>query len=225
MARHEWEARHGKGCYVLSSVRLDKAVKGYDESLFQTLAVAAKKRPQLRFIFLAWGTDVAAFRSWIENSGFSRQFILLSPVGKKRLIDYYRSCDIVLDQFTYGYYGSTALEAASIGKPVLMKLRADQYQALYDGDAAPVINCNGETVGQAIIALTDNAEYRIKKGTEMRDWLIRNHGERKTVPLMLALLRLAADHVPLPRELINPLLAEETEEERVYHSRCLKEVS
>ena len=71
-----------------------------------------------------------------QRAGRPRSWSSWSPVGKHQLIDYYRSCDIVLDHFVYGYYGTTALEAAGIGKPVVMKLRADQDAALYRGDVA-----------------------------------------------------------------------------------------
>ena len=151
-----------------------------------------------------------------------KQFIILPPVGKKRLIDYYRSCDIVLDQFVYGYYGSSALEAASIGKPVVMHIRPEQYGPLYAGDIAPLRNAT--TIGEirnALIALLDHENLRRYEGAAMRAWAVRNHGEQKTVPLMLALLRLAADRVPLPPDLVSPLRDPLTAEEIAYHQSCL----
>jgi glycosyltransferase involved in cell wall biosynthesis len=147
--------------------------------------------------------------------------VLLEPVGKKRLIDYYRSCDVVLDHFVYGYYGATALEAAAIGKPVVMKLRADHYAPLYRGDVAPVEQAGTpEEVQTALLGLVDSADRRAERGREMRNWLVRNHGEQKTAPVMLALLQLAADKVRLPRGLDNPLTDPLSADERAYHERC-----
>ena len=220
-ARKVWEEKYGKGVYVLTTARLDREVKGQNETFFKALVDVAVQRPELRFIFLSWGNSAAEFRAKVEASGKRDQFIILNPVGKKRLIDYYRSCDIVLDQFVYGYYGSTGLEAAAIGKPVIIKLRTEHYRPLYSGDVAPMINASTPTeVSQALLTLVDNPDLRKQKGVEVREWLVRNHGEDKTVPLMLALLRLTADRVPLPQDLVNPLWDDLSEEEEVYHATC-----
>ena len=168
---------------------------------------------------------MAEFQTRVHAAEVQDQFILLSPVGKKRLIDYYRSCDIVLDQFVYGYYGATALEAAAIGKPVIMKLRHEHYAPLYRGDVMPALNAaTPVAMGQALLTLVDNHNFRLHKGLEMRRWLVRNHGEEKTLPLLLALLRMTADNAPLPEELVNPLWTEVTEAEQAYHRACVQEV-
>ena len=39
-------------------------------------------------------------------------------------------------------------------------------------------------MGQALLSLVDNHDFRVQKGLEMRRWLMRNHG-RKTLPLLL----------------------------------------
>lgn len=222
-ARKRWEEMYGTGIYVLMTSRLDAKYKGQDNAFFAALVNAVRQRPQLRLVFLAWGENANAFRKQVEAAGLSDHFIILNPVGKKRLIDYYRSCDIVLDSFVYGYYGATALEAAAVGKPVIMKLRKEHYAPLYNGDVMPVFHADtsGE-MGNALITLCDRPALRLQSGEAMRSWLVRNHGEQKTAPLMLALLRLTANCVALPEDLCNPLLDEETEEERIYHEACLR---
>jgi glycosyltransferase involved in cell wall biosynthesis len=223
-ARNVWESRYGPGTYVLMTSRLDDQVKGQDTTFFHELVEVARRRSELRFIFLAWGNSVAEFQTRVHASGLQDQFILLSPVGKKRLIDYYRSCDIVLDQFVYGYYGATALEAAAIGKPVVMKLRHEQYAPLYRGDVMPALHAaTPVAMGQALLTLVENRNFRLQRGLEIRRWLVRNHGEEKTLPLLLALLRMTADHAPLPEEPVNPLRTEVTEAEQAYHRTCLQE--
>lgn len=79
-------------------------------------------------------------------------------------------------------------------------------------------------MGQALLSLVDNHDFRVQKGLEMRHWLVRNHGEEKTLPLLLALLRMTADQASLPEDLVNPLRAEITEAEQTYHRACLQEV-
>jgi glycosyltransferase involved in cell wall biosynthesis len=201
---------------------LDVAYKGYDQQLAKKLIQVVKDRPNIRFVFIHWGQDISVFRQGVAESGQAHQFIFLDPVGKKRLIDYYRSCDLVLDHFTYGYYGATGLEAASVGKPVLMKLRQEHYAPLYREDVAPMVNCfTPQDVQTQLLRLVDNAQLREEIGDRLRQWLVRTHGEEKTVPLMLALLRLAAENVQLPSDLVSPLLDDESEKEKAYHAACL----
>ncbi|MBR9817211.1 MAG: glycosyltransferase [Rhodospirillales bacterium] len=222
-AREEWVAKYGKGVYILTTARVDANVKGHSDEFIATLIDVAKNRTDAKFVFLSWGDSALKLQQLIAAEGMQDQFIVLPTVGKKRLIDYYRSCDLVLDQFVYGYYGATALEAAAVGKPVIMKMRDEQYAPLYSGDIAPVNNArNFSEIRNVILDLIDNEDLRNRRGDAMRSWVVRNHGEEKTVPLLLALLRLAADRVQLPSGLKNPLSDEMTAEEKYYHQSCLQ---
>jgi len=223
-ARGDWQARHGGSIFVLCTARIDRAVKGQSHALYDALAGLLRDHPELRFVFIAWGTDAQAFQARVGKDGLAGRFILLPPVGKRRLIDYYRSCDIVLDQMVYGYLGATALEAASVGKPIVMRLRSDHYAPLYRGDIPPVVNAGTpDEVRAGLNALVADRITRERHGQAMREWLVRNHGEHKTGPLMLALLRLAADRASVPNGVRNPLHEPITPEEQAYHAACLHE--
>jgi glycosyltransferase involved in cell wall biosynthesis len=222
-ARMDWSSRFGGTVYVLTTSRIDRDVKGYDGAFFETLRKVALERPEVRYVFIAWGSDAQSFRDRIARLGLQDVFIMLEPAGKLRLIDYYRSCDIVLDQLTYGYYGATGLEAAATGKPIIMQLRAEQYAALYRGDAPPMINAaSPDELYRNLLALIDDPERRHHAGTALRQWLVRNHGEQKAVPLLLSLLQVAADRIPVPGDCPNPLLDPEHDDERAYHATCLQ---
>jgi hypothetical protein len=144
-------------------------------------------------------------------------------VGKARLIDYYRSCDCVLDQLVYGYYGATGLEALSVGKPVVMRILTEHYDPLYGGDVAPVLNCpTSEAVPARIESLAADPELRARVGAESRAWLVRHHGEAVTVPLMLALLQFTMQRGQVTEELRSPLWDDECPEEVVYHQSRLR---
>lgn len=222
-SHYEWEKQYGKGVYILVTSRIDAKFKGYNEDIFNVLISIAMNKKDVKFIFLKWGKDVKVLESKINENNLANQFILLKPVGKKRLLDYYRSCDIVIDHFVYGYYGTTMLEAASIGKPVIMKIRKEHYLPLYNGDVAPVINVNEpKDLYSSLLLLIENKDLRQELGIKMRKWLVRNHGEDKMMPLMLAILNLTANRIPLPQDLKNPLLDEETKEEKKYHESCLQ---
>lgn len=221
-ARLRWDREYGPGVYALSSARIDGEVKGQGEDFFSGLTALARRIPSLRFVFLAWGSGAAEARRRIAAAGMDRQFILLPPVGKRRLIDYYRSCDFIIDQFVMGYFGATALEAAACGKPVVMRMRDEQYGPLYRGDVAPV--CNAGSVMEicaAVERLALDADTRGRLGQAMRAWLVRNHGRDRTMPLLLAMLRMAAEGVVGGPWIANPLLDPISPEERAYHDSRL----
>lgn len=223
-SREDWKRRFGGDVFVLTTSRIDKGVKGHSDAYFEMLMRLAGLRPEVRFIFLGWGTDAEEFRRRVTSVGLEKRVIMLSPVGKKRLIDYYRSCDIVLDQFVYGYFGATALEAAAVGKPVVMKLREEQYRPLYNEDLPPVFNASTpDEIQEHLLKLIDSYKLRVEVGKRTREWLVRNHGEQKTVPLMLALLRLAAENIRLPPDLDNPLRDALSPLELDYHQMCREE--
>ncbi|MBX9679889.1 MAG: glycosyltransferase [Gemmataceae bacterium] len=222
IARKAWEARAGEGVYVLSTARIDSKVKG-NGNLLQTLIETAKRAPSLRFVFLMWGADADRLAAHVKEANMSDRFLLLPPVGKARLIDYYRSCDIVLDQLVYGYFGATGLEAMSVGKPLLIRVRNEHYSPWYGGDLPPVFHCETtDDVGRQLEVLAGNAELRRDAGAKARAWLQRHHGETIGLPRMLALLRLTKDRVPLPADLRSPLLDEETAAEKAYREKCLR---
>jgi len=221
VARREWEARMGPGIFVLVSSRIDASVKGYDTAMIEELLSLSRATPNLRIVFTGWGADADRYRLVISEAGLDSQVVILPPVGKQKLIDFYRSADVVLDQFVYGYYGTAFLEAASIGKPVVSFLRRSQYDALLRNDSPPIEDATSPTeVVEKLRLLASDENRRVTLGKQMREWVMRNHGEEKVAPLMMALLNLTASRGSLPPGLLNPLCSPITDAEIEYHNSC-----
>ncbi|MDP1878062.1 MAG: glycosyltransferase [Actinomycetota bacterium] len=223
-SRREWVQRTGGELFVLTTSRIDEAVKGFGEPFLDDLAEVALRFPQARFVFLQWGNDVAHFAAGVTSRGLGTQVLLLPPVGKVRLIDYYRSSDVVVDQLTFGYYGAAALEAMSVGKPVVMHVRDEQYSPLYRGDVAPVLNTAGEAgIAGPLERLLGSRETRLQAGKACREWVLRNHGERTAGAKMLNLMAAASHRTSPPHRVVarNPLLQPLSEAEQAYHRACL----
>jgi glycosyltransferase involved in cell wall biosynthesis len=217
-ARADWEMRYGKGFYVLVSARLDASVKGFNNSLTMSLISLVRKYPNIRFIFLTWGNDRNMVKQDLSIPGLERNFIFLKPVGKKRLIDYYRSCDCVVDQLAYGYYACTALEAMAVGKPVIMKIRTEHYDPLLNGDIPPMLNVTAaEEVVNRLEGLYSNRDLVRQCALQTRRWLVRNHGHERWGPILFGLLALTADRVPVSSSEPNPLRLPLSDEESAYH--------
>ncbi len=222
-SRNKWMSMFGGDFFVLSTARLDQKIKGQDSDFIKSLSDVSSLRQGVRFIFLNWGEGAKNFQNLIDKFELKKNIILLNPVGKEKLIDYYRSSDVIIDQLVYGYYGATALEAAAIGKPVLMKLREEQYRPLYHEDVAPVININNaEQLKNTLLKLYDDNDYRSSQGDKLLAWLKRNHGETTAGVKMTQLLIFTAMNASIPKDLENPLKSELTNEEINYHFNCME---
>ncbi len=222
-AREWWKGEFGGEVFVLATARVDSHVKGFNASLVDSLATVARLEPDVRFVFLAWGHSVPEFRTALNRAGVADRVILLPPVGKVRLIDYYRSCDIVLDQQVYGYFGASALEALSVGRPVVMPLRQDQYAGLYADDVAPVVDpASATSLAQCLVELVGSVRLRRLVGERSREWILRHHSEEVAGRKMMNLLALAAAERKLPRRIrrLNPLTDPLSDAEHLYHARC-----
>ena len=128
-ARAEWEREIGGDFFVLSSMRIDKHWKGAHHAL-DGFAKFAAKVPGARLVVLSWGDDLEAAKAALEERNLSDRVLALPIVGKRRLVKYLQAADVVIEQFVLGYYGGSGLEAMACGKPVIMRLERDQYDAL-----------------------------------------------------------------------------------------------
>lgn len=220
-ARARWTAQTGKEVFVLTTARIDSGVKGNGAELITTLEGVARRFPQVCFVFLKWGNDRDRLADRLEQSPQRDSFLLLSPVGKRRLIDYYRSADVVLDQFVYGYYGMTGFETAAVGKPIVINLRTQHYAPLYSGDVMPANHAaNPEEIAEQLTALIPNPEYRAEQGRKMRGWALRNHNDTTNVERLHTMLMFTFRNRPLPElEVPNPLASEFTMQEHDYHEQ------
>ena len=218
-ARQQWAAATGKKCFVLTTARIDSGVKGNGTELIATLEDTARRFPEACFVFLKWGHDRERLAEQLEQSPQRDSFLVLPPVGKRRLIDYYRSADIVLDQFVYGYYGMTGFETAAIGKPIIINLRKEHYAPLYGGDVMPVNHAASlDDIAEQLSRLLSNPTHRQEQGQAMRAWSLRNHNDTTNVDRLHQMLLFTYRNIPLPElEIRNPLGGEFTGAERNYH--------
>jgi glycosyltransferase involved in cell wall biosynthesis len=183
VCRGEWQERTGGRFFVLATSRLDDYFKGSDLALEGFLRFS-EGHPEARLVLLGWGNDLernlARLRAW----GVGDKVLTLPLAGKRRLIRYLRSADCLLDQFTLGTYGSTALEAMGCGLPVVMRLELGQYEALCPAGAPPIVNAgDADGVAQALAALADDERLRREVAQAQRAWFVRSHGASQWVAL------------------------------------------
>ncbi|HET9473626.1 MAG TPA: glycosyltransferase, partial [Steroidobacteraceae bacterium] len=173
--RSEWAAAIGGEFFVLCTARLDDLYKGSKIAL-DGFARFAALNTGARLVVLGWGADRDKRLAGLRALGIADKTLVLPLSGKRRLIEYLRSADCLLDQLVLGYYGSTALESMACGLPVLMRLETDQYAALCETGAPPVLNCaTPQDVAQALERLSTSEAWRRELGERHRAWFLANH--------------------------------------------------
>lgn len=219
--RFEWENSIGGNFYVLMTARADRMWKGSDIGL-EGFIDFARRFSTARLLVIGWGEDAAALRRLLEQNGLAGRFLFLPVAGKQRLIEYLRAAHCVLDQFKVGYYGATALEAMSCGKPVVMRIIDRHYDALCPTGSPPVENAAlADQVSDRLHRLATDPRYYAGKCAEVRRWITENHSVKVWGTVYSSLLKACAQGL-LPDFRDAPLAAPLKQDEVTYHQEQLK---
>jgi glycosyltransferase involved in cell wall biosynthesis len=81
---------------------------------------------------------------------------LAEDLAWSEMRDLVQDCDIVLDQFTTGAYGTFACEAMAAGKPVVAYISERVSRAV--GADLPILNATPVTLGKVIEELIDDRD-------------------------------------------------------------------
>jgi glycosyltransferase involved in cell wall biosynthesis len=220
-ARPEWEARTGGTFFVLSTARLDDRYKGSDIAL-KGFRAFAELHPEARLIQLAWGNDLDTHLAELQAWGIGDRVLILPLAGKERVRDYLRGADVLLDQFTLGAYGATALEAMGCGLPVVMRLELAQYTALSPAGAPPVLQAETpQEIAGRLSELASNDVRRAELGAAARRWFVDAHGASRWAERYGQVLAATALGYKPPYER-SPLAARRTDAELEYERAALE---
>jgi len=215
--RSEWQERIGGDFFVLTSMRMDRHWKGAQHAL-DGFARFASEAPQARLLVLGWGDDLEFARNEVKRLGLLDRVLFLPTVGKKRLVRYLRAADVAIEQFVLGYYGASGLEAMACGKPIIMRIEREQYDALIDVGAPPVLQAQNDLdVERHLSALYGDRALCRRVGGQTRDWFIRAQSSERWSRVYRILLEAIAAGIPLSfsdSPLVEPLSREELE----YHA-------
>jgi len=154
-ARHEWQEKGN-----------DRLIKAFSSLL--------KTSPKALLVMVEWGSDLVRSKNLVASLGIERSVSWESLMNKKRLIEWYRLADVVADQFVLGAYGTTAPEAMSCAKPVLMYVE-DRYFQRWHGSLPPILSARSvDGIHEMLEKLKDPA-FRSEVGRKGRDWVLKEH--------------------------------------------------
>ena len=155
--------------------RLDFHWKGSD-TMLRGVAAAMETVPGLVLACAGWGADREPARTLASELGIEHRVRFLpNAFSKRRLLRHYRAADVVLDQFAIGSYGSSALEAMSVGRPLLIHLDAARFDRVFG--IPPIVNVGDPAaIGDALAALARDRDLRERTGAAQRSWVIEHQG-------------------------------------------------
>jgi len=104
------------------------------------------------------------------------EFRLIQDVPRQHVLDLVRTCDIVLDQFIIGSYGTVALEAMALGKPVLCYIKPAFLSRLPAG--FPIVNANPDNLVPVLRDLLKSGRLRNDIGRKSRSYAEKHHDSR-----------------------------------------------
>ncbi len=143
----------------------------------------------------------------LRNEGYQIELLTAKGIPNQKVIELYASADIVADQFVIGFHGYAALEAMSLGKPVLCFLRDNQVspQSL----ECPIINVEPEMIYERLKAILREEHDLIAIGKNSRAYVEKNYSisnvSKKLGQMYLAYLN---PSISLEKQLINKLSEE-----------------
>jgi len=106
----------------------------------------------------------------LKAEGIPVELILVEKVPNEKALDIYRSADIVFDQCLIGFHGYFALEAMTIGKPVMCFIRKPEEYLLHP-EECPIINTHLNTLQEDIHYFVDNRERLTDIGMRSRQYI------------------------------------------------------
>ncbi|MEO7728981.1 MAG: glycosyltransferase [Burkholderiales bacterium] len=218
--REEWAKKSGGSFFVLATARMDNFYKGSDIAI-EGFAAFSRLVPGARLVVMGWGENQEASLTRLQAYGVADKVIVLPIAGKKRLIQYLRAADCLLDQFVLGYFGATGLEAMACGLPVIMRLERHQYDGMCLTGAPPVLNAStAEEICAALQTLASDLLQRKDIASEHRAWFLANHGSERWKGVYSDMLAATALGHKFDFSK-SPLAAPLSGEEKAYHAEEL----
>jgi glycosyltransferase involved in cell wall biosynthesis len=116
----------------------------------------------------------------LSREGVPIELVMAEKLPNDQIRELIKSVDVVADQLVIGWYAMFAIEAMSLGKPVLCYLRDDLMRfyvdaALIGADEIPVINCSPSTVKEALRSLVARHHELRTIGRRGRAFVEKHH--------------------------------------------------
>ena len=113
----------------------------------------ASKNTNMRLLITEWGNDINRTKDLVKKLKLEKKVKYVPLVNKAQLIKRINTVDIVANQFGYGTYPFTSIEAMTFAKPVLVYINVNANTQCF-GEVPPVVNCQSiQSIEEQILEL------------------------------------------------------------------------
>jgi glycosyltransferase involved in cell wall biosynthesis len=120
----------------------------------------------------------------LKTNGFFIDLILLTGMSHEIVLSELANCHLAVDQLLIGSYGSFAVEAMSLGRPVICYIRSD-LKTFYPS-SLPVINSSPNLIEDTILHLYNNPEDLIVSAESSLMYSMDVHDQTVIAELLLS---------------------------------------
>lgn len=128
---------------------------------------------------------IKAINSLQENSNID--FKIIQGISNDEAIRLYRDADIIIDQLLMGSYGQLAIEAMSLGKPVICYI-SDFMKEKYPSEL-PIISANPDNIKERLEYLIKNRDMLYDIGVKGRMYIEKYHDVNSVINKLIVLYK------------------------------------
>lgn len=180
-------------CFMMS--RLDfgisdmqnnrSSMKG-NEKFFFAFRDYIEKFGNAHAIVVDRGSDKDYAKTLIKELGIEEYITFVPELNELERVNFMRMADVVLDQFQIGAFGLGALEALSVGKPLITFFDNETVPFCYD-HPPPILNAqSSEEIFHQLVEVSKK-DVREKYSLNSRNWILRHHSREVVVPKLIDL--------------------------------------
>jgi glycosyltransferase involved in cell wall biosynthesis len=129
--------------------------------------------------------EVLAAIDDVRARGVPVRLDLVEGVTRAEALARLAQADIAIDQLKIGWYGGFAVEAMSLGKPVLCFIHDEEPGDNPFGDELALVRTTAATVADDLMALVADPDRRLRDGAAGRRFVERFHDPRTVARLVL----------------------------------------
>ena len=116
----------------------------------------------------------------LKLEGLDIELNIIEKLSNDEVMELIQEADLVIDQLIIGWYAMFAIEAMSLGKPVICNLRNDfldfyKTVGLLDAKDCPIINASPETIEAVLRSLYNNPDSLHEIGNAGKKFVEKYH--------------------------------------------------
>jgi len=152
--------------------------KGTDILLHGVKRFLATSNVRIRLHLVRKGLDIKETEELVGELGLGDYVTWHDEMSQKRLFEFFRISDVVVDQLAESTVGMVGLDAMAMGRPLLANGRPEILEPLI-GEKSPI--CQAKTAGEVCSQLHDltSQDTRREVGLESRDYVLKHFSTRR----------------------------------------------